>query len=67
MSSTRNKAGRDTDFRERLLVKARRNRSKAETLQESEERTRLLTEADQLERSAVLDAWITSPALQPPT
>jgi hypothetical protein len=67
MSAIRNKAGRDTHFRDRLLAKAQLNRSKAEALPESPERTRLIEEAAQFERSAVLDAWITSPSLQPPT
>jgi hypothetical protein len=53
-------------FEVRLAEEARRLKERAQTLCPSKERDALLRKVSQIELATHLNAWLTSPGLQPP-
>ena len=52
---------------ERLIEEARRAREKAEQLPPSKERDALLKKAQEVDMTARIDQWLSSPGLKAPT
>jgi hypothetical protein len=61
MTAVRNRTRPPGSVQERLLAVARIARRKAEPLPESPIRWRLLQKAEESERSAEMERWLTSP------
>jgi|HubBroStandDraft_6_1064221.scaffolds.fasta_scaffold2776018_2 hypothetical protein len=66
MTKIRNRMRPAGTLRERLLAMAHLARRKADELPEGSDRAKLLEKADQSERTAAIESWITSKGLKPP-
>ena len=66
MASERNPQRLPVSLRDRLIAMATLARQKADNCPAGSERNALLRKAEQTERSAAIEAWITSPGAPPP-
>jgi hypothetical protein len=66
MGDNRNQTRPPGTLQARLLAMARVARRKAKELPEGPQRLQLLQKADQSERTAAIERWLSSPNRQPP-
>ncbi len=66
MSEQRLRHRQTSTLQERLSSEANRLREKAKSLRPSAQRDHLMKKVEQLEAAAKIDAWLSSPGLQPP-